>query len=57
VTKNLYCHSCKKHYNVKKEDIELMKDNDSSFNGIEYKKGCFFKELGKIKRSKNKIKS
>jgi hypothetical protein len=53
-TQALYCHNCKKDYNVKKEDIQLVKDQDKSFDGKEYKKGCFFKELGQIKRLKNK---
>lgn len=53
--KTLYCHKCKKYFNVRKVDIELMKINDSTFNGSEYTKGCFFKELTKLKRLKNKV--
>lgn len=52
-TQNLYCHNCKKNYNVRNEDIKMMKENHPSFDGKEYTKGCFFKELGAIKRAKN----
>jgi hypothetical protein len=52
VTKSIYCHNCKKHFNVREVDIELMKRSDSSFNAKEYTKGCFFKELTKLKRLK-----
>jgi len=53
VIESLYCQTCKKKYNVKKVDIELMKTHDSTFNGKVYTKGCFFKELNKIKSLKN----
>lgn len=54
----LYCQNCKKDYNVREEDLQLMKKHDKSFDGKEYKKGCFFKELNKIKREiKNKEES
>lgn len=53
-TISLYCHNCKKHFNVKKENIELMKSNDLSFDGKEYTKGCFFKDITKIKLSNKK---
>ncbi len=49
-TQNLYCKNCQKNYTVRKTDIELIKEHDKSFDGKEYTKGCFFKELGKIKR-------
>ncbi|MEA3522941.1 MAG: hypothetical protein U9R50_08185 [Campylobacterota bacterium] len=51
-TKPLYCKQCKKNYNVRDEDLELMKQHDPNFNGKEYIKGCFFKDLGAIKRAK-----
>lgn len=50
---NLYCKNCKKNYNVRNEDIDLMKKHDPKFNGEEYTKGCFFKDLAKIKRAGN----
>jgi hypothetical protein len=46
----LYCHQCKKKYNVRVSDIELMKNNDITFDGKEYTKGCFFKDLNSLKR-------
>jgi hypothetical protein len=51
-TQPLYCHYCHKNYNVRKEDLQLIKEHDPSFNGKEYTKGCFFKDLAYIKRSK-----
>ena len=48
----LYCHNCKKKYNVRKEDLELMQEHHKSFDGKEYTKGCFFKDLSYIKKSK-----
>lgn len=56
-TQKLYCHNCKRDYNVRDEDMNLMKENDKSFDGKEYKNGCFFKELNIIKRAKNSKKS
>jgi len=52
-TQSLYCHSCKKQYNVRKEDIALMWEHDTEFrdNVQEYYGGCFFKNLAQIKRS------
>jgi hypothetical protein len=49
VLQSLYCRNCKKTYNVRQTDIELVKNSDSSFDGKEYTKGCFFKELNRIK--------
>lgn len=53
-TQALYCHNCKKDFNVRVEDIQLMIKNDKNFDGKEYKNGCFFKELNKIKRANKK---
>jgi len=52
VIETLYCHTCKRNYKVRTTDIELMKTHDSYFNGKEYTKGCFFKELNRLKRLK-----
>ncbi len=49
----LFCHNCNKTYNVRKEDISLMQKHHKDFNGKEYTKGCFFKELRVIKRAEN----
>lgn len=49
----LYCNNCKKNYNVRKEDLELMKKHNKEFDGKEYLKGCFFKDLTNIKKSKS----
>lgn len=49
----LYCHRCDKHYNVRVQDLELMQRYHNTFD--DYTKGyygaCFFKNLGRIKRS------
>lgn len=50
-TQTLYCASCKKNYNVRNEDLELMKEYHKSFDGKEYVNGCFFKELTNLKRT------
>ncbi len=52
----LYCHSCDKEHNVRKEDLELMQHHHADFDAKEYYEGCFFKELGRIKRSKGQNK-
>ena len=52
-TSTLYCDNCKKTYNVRKEDLELMKKYDKNFNEKEYTKGCFFKDLRILKKSIN----
>lgn len=53
-TQPLYCHSCNKNYNVRQEDLILMQKYDKNFdNSKGYIGGCFFKNLGQIKRSLN----
>lgn len=54
-TQNLYCHNCKRDYNVRVEDLELMHKHHKDFDKKEYKQGCFFKELGSIKRSLKQV--
>lgn len=51
-TNSLYCYNCKKRFNVRKKDLELMQEHDKSFNGKEYHNGCFFKDLSKVKKEK-----
>ena len=51
-TYSLYCHNCKKKYNVRKKDLELMQEHNKNFDGKEYTQGCFFKDLSYIKKSK-----
>lgn len=50
----LYCNTCKMNYNVRKDDLELMKKHNNDFDGKIYHKGCFFKDLTKIKKTKSK---
>jgi curved DNA-binding protein CbpA len=51
-TQSLYCSSCKKNYDINQEDLDLMQQYDKNFNNSSkgYTDGCFFKNLGKIKR-------
>lgn len=53
-TKILYCSKCSKSYNVKEEDLKLMKKHYPKFdiNSI-YNDGCFFKNLKEIKIKDN----
>lgn len=54
----LYCENCKKTFNVRKEDLDLMKTYDMTFDKKVYTKGCFFKDLTKIKKEiKSKLTS
>jgi len=54
-TQALYCRRCEKDYHVNNKDFALMqehhKDSQDFSNG--YMGACFFKNLGRIKRSKN----
>jgi len=52
-TQPLYCHNCKKTYNVRQEDLNLMKKYSGDFNKNGYIGGCFFKNIGKLKRLLN----
>jgi hypothetical protein len=53
-TQTLYCHRCKTEYQVRHEDLQLMQKHYGEFNPQEYRGGCFFKNLGALKRSINK---
>ncbi|MDH4944495.1 hypothetical protein [Sulfurimonas sp. C5] len=48
---SLYCHHCKTEYQVRQEDLNLMRQHYGNFDSKEYRGGCFFKNLGRIKRS------
>ncbi|WP_428743723.1 hypothetical protein [Sulfurimonas sp.] len=52
----LYCHRCKTEYKVREEDINLMQEHFGNFDPKEYRDGCFFKNLGQLKRSQNQRK-
>lgn len=56
-TQPLYCNSCKENYNVAKEDLALMKKHSNDFDEKSYTGGCFFKNLGQLKRSLNQKES
>ncbi|WP_320034515.1 hypothetical protein [Halarcobacter sp.] len=52
---SLYCENCKKNYNVRKDDLELMKNHNKKFDGKKYLDGCFFKDLIKLKKAKSQL--
>jgi hypothetical protein len=53
-TQPLYCHKCKKLYNVRQNDLEMMKENDPNFDDKGYTGGCFFKKLSILKQTLSK---
>jgi hypothetical protein len=53
---SLYCHRCKTEYKVRQEDLLLMQHHYGYFDPQEYRGGCFFKNLGRLKRSINRRK-